>query len=187
MNQFYTTTFRFVATIKLFKMKKNVLIFGLVLGLVLCIPWIIMVNMLYTNPEFESNDVIGYAILVVIYSLLFIGIRNYRNKELDGMISFGKAFKAGALITLVAATIYVVAWLFAYYLIIPDFMEVYTQHVLYQCTTEAELAAKTQQMENFNKMYENPLFVILLTYAEVVPIGLVVSLVSALILKKKPI
>ncbi|MFC4874307.1 DUF4199 domain-containing protein [Negadavirga shengliensis] len=164
-------------------MKKNVLVFGLVMGMILCIPWLIMVNMLYANPEFKSNDLLGYAILLVIYSLIFVGIRNYRNKELGGIISFGKAFKTGALITLIAATFYVVAWLFYYYLFIPDFMEVYTAHVLHNCTTDTELAAKTKEMEIFSRMYENPVFVILITYAEVLPIGLVVTLISALILK----
>lgn len=166
-------------------MKKNVWIFGLVLGLVLCIPWLIMVQMLYSDPEFKSNDILGYAMLVVVYSLIFVGIRNYRNKELGGVISFGKAFKTGALITLVAATLYTVVWLIFYYTFVPDFMEVFTEHVLYQCTSEEELAAKTEEMESYNKMYENPLFVTLLTFAEVFPIGLVVALISALILKKK--
>lgn len=165
-------------------MKKNVLILGIILGLVLCIPWIIMVNMLYTNPEFKSNDALGYAILVVIYSLIFVGIRNYRNKELGGSISFGKGFKVGALITLIAGLIYVVIWTFSFYLFVPDFMEVYTDHVLYQCTTEEDLAAKTKEMESFAQMYENPLFMMLTTFAEVVPIGLVVTLVSALVLKR---
>lgn len=168
-------------------MKKNVLTFGIVLGLVLCVPWLIMLRMLYTNPEFKSNDALGYAILVVIYSLLFFGIRNYRNRELGGIISFGKAFKAGALITIMAASVYVALWLLFYYLFVPDYMEVFTKHVLYQCTTEAERAAKTIEMENFSKMFANPVLMILITYAEVVPIGLVVSLVSSLALKRKSI
>jgi hypothetical protein len=166
-------------------MKKNVLIFGLVMGVILCIPWIIMVIMLYNDPEFKSHDLFGYAILVVIYSLIFFGIRNYRNKELGGIISFGKAFKTGTLITVVSATVYVVVWMFCYYLIVPDFMEVFTKHILYQCTNDVELAAKTIEMKNFSKMFENPLFVILIAYAEVLPIGLVVSLISAFLLKKK--
>ncbi len=165
-------------------MKKNVLIFGIVLGVVLCIPWIIMVNMLYTDPEFKSNDALGYAILVVIYSLIFVGIRNYRNREQGGRITFGKGFKVGALITLIAGVIYVVIWTFSFYLFIPDFMEVYTDHVLYQCTSEEDLAAKTREMESFAQMYENPIFMMLITFAEVVPIGLVVTLISALVLKR---
>ncbi|MEX0965714.1 MAG: DUF4199 domain-containing protein [Bacteroidia bacterium] len=166
-------------------MKKNVLIFGLVLGAIQCTLTLIMINMMYTDPEFKSNDVLGYAIMVVVYSLIFFGIRNYRNKVLGGIISFGRAFKSGLYITLLASSLYVVAWLFYYYLFVPDFIEVYTDHVLHQCTTEAELAAKTEEMENFSKMYENPLFVVLITYAEVLPIGLAVTLVSSLILKKK--
>jgi hypothetical protein len=35
-------------------------------------------------------------------------------------------------------------------------------------------------------MYENPLFVVLITYSEVLPVGLVVAFISSLILKRKP-
>ena len=166
-------------------MKRNVLIFGLVMGAVLCANMIIMVNMLYNNPEFKSNDLLGYVVMVVIFSLIFVGIRNYRNKELGGVISFGKAFKTGFLIALVASTVYVVVWLFYYYLFVPDFIDRYTAHVLHQCTSEAEITAKTEEMENFSEMYESPFFVVLITYAEVLPVGTIVALISSFILKKK--
>ena len=79
---------------------------------------------------------------------------------------------------------YVVVWMFYYYLFVPDFMDVYTTYVLENCTP-GELQAKTTEMANFKEMYNNPLFVILITYSEVLPVGLVVTLISALILKKK--
>ena len=101
------------------------------------------------------------------------------------MISFGKAFKTGVLITMVASTLYVVVWLFFYYLFVPDYMEHYTAHVLHQCTSEAELAEKTIEMEHFSAMYENPLFVILITFSEAFPVCLIVAFISAFILKKK--
>ncbi len=149
-----------------------------------------MVYLCYYNPNFESNDVIGYAALVVIFSLTFFGIRNYRNNELNGAISFGNAFKTGALIVLLASTMYVVVWLFYYYLFVPDFIDKYILHVLKEATrngaSATDLAAKTKEMDSFKEMYKNPVFVILITFAEVLPIGLVVALVSALILKRKP-
>ena len=165
-------------------MKKIVLIFGLVIGTILCANMFVMVSMMYSNANLKGNDIVGYAAMVVMFSLIFFGVRNYRNKLLEGYISIGKAFKTGALIALVGSTMYVVVWLFYYYLFVPDFIEVYTSYALKHCAP-SDLPAKTAEMANFKEMYKNPLFVILITYAEVLPIGLVVALVSALILKKK--
>lgn len=166
-------------------MRKNILIFGLILGAILCINALVMVNMIYTKPDFKSNDILGYAFMLVVFSLIFFGIRNYRNKELDGTISFGKALKTGVLIALVASTLYVIVWLAYYYLFVPDFIDKYTEHVLHQCTSESEIATKTKEMKDFKEMYKSTLFVVLITYFEVLPIGLVVALVSSIILKKK--
>lgn len=102
-------------------MKRNVLIFGLILGTILAGNAVYMTNLLYHNPAFESNDVVGYTAMVIVFSLTFFGIRNYRNKELNGVISFGKAFKTGALIALIGSTMYVVIGLSFYYLFVPDF------------------------------------------------------------------
>lgn len=165
-------------------MKKVILVFGLVIGALFSANIGFMIYWMYNNPNLKSSDIVGYAIMVLVFSLIFFGTRNYRNKYLDGCITFGKAFKTGALIALVGSTIYVLAWLFCYYLFVPDFMDVYSDYVLKNCTP-ADLPAKTKEMANFKEMYKNPLFVILITYSEVLPVGLVVSLVSALILKKK--
>jgi len=170
-------------------MKRNVWIFGLVLGAILAGNMIYMVSRIYSTPDMETNDVLGYAAMVVVFSLTFFGIRNYRNKQLNGVISLGQAFKTGALIALVGSTVYVAVWLFSYYLFVPDFMDQYTTCVIRKATREGasavELTAKTEEMDQFKEMYKNPLFVILLTYAEVLPVGLAVAFVSALILKRK--
>ncbi|MBA2499928.1 MAG: DUF4199 domain-containing protein [Chitinophagaceae bacterium] len=165
-------------------MKKIVLVFGLIIGVVFCANIGFMIYWMYQNPDLKGNDIVGYAVMVVVFSLIYFGTRNYRNKHLDGYITFGKAFKTGALIALVGSTMYVLAWLFSYYLFVPDFMDVYSDYVLKNCTPE-DLPAKTKEMANFKEMYKNPFFVILITYSEVLPIGLVVAFVSALILKRK--
>jgi hypothetical protein len=172
-------------------MKRNVTIFGLVLGIILCINIFYTVNLFYNHPDFKRHDVIGYAAMVVVFSLTFFGIRNYRNKQLNGIISLGEAFKTGALIALVGSTMYVVVWMFYYNLFVPDFLDKYISYVLKEATrngaTATELAETAKEMENFRELYKNPLFIILITYVEVLPVGLVVAFVSSLILKKRSI
>jgi hypothetical protein len=51
---------------------------------------------------------------------------------------------------------------------------------------EGEIEQKAQQMARFKEMYKNSLFVILVSYAEVLPIATIIALISALILKRKP-
>jgi len=87
-------------------MKKNVLLIGLIIGSLLSINIFIMVDMIYNDNGNKSNDVVGYAAMILMFSLIFFGVRNYRDKQLGGYISFGSAFKTGAAITLVAASIY---------------------------------------------------------------------------------
>ncbi len=165
-------------------MKKIILIFGLVIGAILAANAVIHMNMMYSNPDYKGNDVLGYATLVIIFSLIYFGVRNYRNNHLDGKISFLQAFKAGALICLVASTIYTVIGLLYYYLFVPDFIDVFTEYVIRNSAPD-EVEAKTAQMANFKEMYKNPLFAIFITYMEVLPIGMIVALFSAFFVKKK--
>lgn len=144
----------------------------------------------YSTGDFDSNVVLGYAAMLVAFSFIFVGTRNVRDKHNNGVISFGKAFQTGLLISLIASSIYVTVWLVDYYWFIPDFMEKYTAHVLKETqakgASKAELKEQIAQMNYYREMYKNPLFVVLLTYLEILPVGLVVSLISALILKRKP-
>ena len=84
---------------------------------------------------------------------------------------------------------YVISWLIDYYYFIPDFADKYAAHAIEKLkadgASQAEIIRQSAAMESFKTMYKNPLINILLTYSEVIPVGLVVSLISALILKKK--
>lgn len=170
-------------------MNRTVLIFGLILGVIITGNMLVMMNLLTNNPAMQTNDVLGYAAIVIVFSLIFFGVRNYRNKELGGQITFLKAFKTGAMIAFIASTMYVIIGMISYYVFFPDWIDTYTQHVMIRAersgATEAELAQKAEEMAQFKDMYRNPLFVVLSSYFEMLPIGLVVALVSSLILKKK--
>jgi len=170
-------------------MKKNVWIFGLVSGLIVTAMMVYSVAKCYSDANFEGNMVLGYAAMLLAFSTIFIAIKNFRDKYNGGVISFGKAFRIGLYITLIASTIYVLVWLVEYYMFVPDFMDKYTAHMIKvkqdSGASLQEIQKETSKLASMQEMYKNPLFVVLFTYFEILPIGLVVTLISALILKKK--
>lgn len=172
-------------------MKKNVMVFGLIAGVIVSVLMVLSMMRCYNDPNLEHSMLIGYASMLLAFSFIFVGIKNYRDKYNDGLITFGKAFKIGALISLIASTIYVVVWLVDYYLFMPDFMDKYVAQALREVKTNGasslELAKLSKELAFSQEMYKNPVMVVLSTYMEILPVGLLTSLVAALILRKKPI
>ncbi len=169
-------------------MKKNVLVFGSVSGIIASA--FMFISMYYCSRNgFEGNMLVGYASMLIAFSFIFVAIKNYRDKFNNGVVSFGKAFQIGALVALIGSTFYVVTWAFEYNFVMPDFMEKYSQNVIEKATksgaTQASIDAQIAQMKEYSEMYKNPVFFALLTYMEILPVGLIVSLIAALILKKK--
>ena len=173
-------------------MKKNILIYGLIAGVIVATLMLLSVNYLSHcegNVDYSTSMLIGYASMLLAFSLVFVGIRNYRDKYNGGVIGFGKAFKIGLMIVLIASTIYVVAWLIDYFYFIPDFAEKYAAHTLDKLKASGastiEIDKQTKEMANFARMYKNPFINAMMTYVEILPVGLVVTLISSLLLKRK--
>ena len=173
-------------------MKKNIIIYGLIAGIVVSILMLFSTNYISHvegKVDYNTSLLIGYASMLIAFSLVFVGIRNYRNKYNNGVISFGKAFKIGIMIVLIASSIYVVAWLIDYFFFVPDFMEKFSAQELDKLkasgASQAEIDNETIKMANMVKMYKNPFFNALMTYVEILPVGLVVTIISSLILKRK--
>ena len=173
-------------------MKKNIIIYGLIASIVVSILMLSTVNYISHcegSVDFDTSMLIGYASMLIAFSLVFVGIRNYRDKYNEGVISFGKAFKIGIMIVLIASTMYVVSWLIDYFYFIPDFMEKYSAHMLDELkasgASQIEIDNNTKEMADFGRMYKNPFFNAMMTYVEILPVGLIVTLISSLILKRK--
>lgn len=170
-------------------MKKNIVIFGLLSGVILTCMMIYAVSAIYNGGHFEPNAVLGYTAMLAAFSFVFVGVRNYRNRYNGGTISFWKAFMTGLYISLIASTIYTCVWLFVHYAFMPDFMEKYVAFALDNAkregATAAELSVQAKDMNTYQELYKNPFWVVIFTYGEVLPIGLIVTLISALILKRK--
>ena len=169
-------------------MKKVVLVYGIIAGLIVTGMMAFSTGYYCAKGDFEGGMIYGYSAMIIAFSMIFVAIKTFRDKQNGGIIKFGKAFKIGLFISLIASTIYVIGWLINYYLFIPDFMDKYAAAMVSKAQTSGisadELAKKTAEMAQMKEWYKNPLFVILMTYVEILPVALVVSLISALILKR---
>ena len=170
-------------------MKQIVVKYGLFGGLIVAAVLAAGTLYCYSTGRFEGNMILGFASMALSFSFVFVAIKQVRDKQHGGIISFGKAFKTGLYVVLITSTIYVVTWLICYYLFIPDFMEKFTSYSLNKAQAggmnAADLAEETTKMKEYSELYKNPLMVILFTYMEILPIGLLVSVIAAAILKKK--
>jgi hypothetical protein len=175
-------------------MKKNILIYGLIAGVVVATLMLINVNYVSHcagNVDYNTSMLIGYASMLVAFSLVFVGIRNYRDKFSGGTISFGKAFKIGILMVLLASTVYVAAWMIDYYVFIPDFMEKLAASSIAELkvkgASQLEIAKQTKDMADMVEMLKNPFIHAAVAYTEILPVGLIVTTISSLILKRKTV
>ncbi|RZK01746.1 MAG: DUF4199 domain-containing protein, partial [Flavobacterium sp.] len=95
----------------------------------------------------------------------------------------------GLFISLIASTVYVIVWLLMFQFVVPDYLEKYAAAVINQMKAAgkslSEINSQKAEMNEMIEMYNNPAFRVLMTYAEIFPVGLVVSLIAAAILKKK--
>jgi hypothetical protein len=170
-------------------MRKIVLRFGLAAGTIL-VAMIMTPLFLHRNVDFDHSEVLGYSSMVLSFLLVFFGVRSYRNTVAGGAIGFGKAFQVGILITLITCAMYVIAWEIAYFNFFPHFLDQYSAHVLAKMRAAGESEAAIQksaaQMASLAKHYDNPLFNSAITFMEVFPVGLIMTLLSAAILRRKP-
>jgi ethanolamine transporter EutH len=171
------------------EMKKTVLIFGLISGAISAL--MMLVTMPFTEHiSYDRALLMGYTNIVLSFLLVYFGIRSYRDNVAEGQINFAKAFSVGILITLISCAIYVFTWEIVYFGFKNVSMDHYYAHMIERAKasggSDAAIAAKVQEINHTRQMYGNPLFNSLLTFIEPFPVGLVITFISAAILRKKP-
>ena len=87
-------------------MRRIVLTFGLIAGLMLSAMLVITMQF-QDRIGYDQGATIGYTTMVLAFLMVYFGVRSYRDNVAGGAIAFGRAFKVGALISLVATVCYV--------------------------------------------------------------------------------
>src|SRR6185369_1347102 len=170
-------------------MKKIVLTFGLISGAIMsALMTAVMVFAHQTNPS--SGMIIGYTIMVLSFLLVFFGIRSYRENVGDGYISFGRALGVGFLIMLISCVCYVATWEVVYHKFMPDFGEKYLaqsiERVRASGKSPQEIETEVENMRSMMQLYNSNIFFnMTITFLEPLPVGVLLSLISAAILRKR--
>jgi len=170
-------------------MKKTILTFGLISGAISALLMATTVPFV-DRIGFDRSAYVGYTAIVLSFLLVYFGIRSYRDNVGNGRIGFGRAFAVGICITLISCFCYVVSWEIIYYNFMPDFWDKEGAYVVGKLQasggSQAAVQAKLEEVKKFKELYANPLINGAFTFIEPLPVGLVMTLISAAVLRRKP-
>lgn len=170
-------------------MKSFVLKFGFISGGISAGLMILTFALLKGPWLIENGLYVGYAGMVLAFAVIFIGVRAYRERAGQGTVSFGKALQAGLLMALISSCCYTIMWLCINHFFYPNFADDYIQHEMTRLRQsgagEALMQQKMKSLEEYKSMTANPLVNALFTFTEPLPVGFIVALISAAVLRKK--
>ena len=164
---------------------RNGLISGTINGFWMLMLWVINKD----NPNFENAMVYGYIAMAIALAFIFVGVWQTRNSLGDANFSFGWAFLTGLWITLISSVIYALAWLMVNKYLYPEFMADYSHYEMEKAKNsgldEQLILEMKTEMEGYMKLYENPFWAFLITISEILPVGLLFSVVAGFTFKRK--
>lgn len=167
-------------------MFRIILIFGVVAGLIVAVP----MDLMLANAEHGSAATslfTGYLMMVLALSMVFVGVKRLRDRELGGVIRFVPALLAGLGISAVAGVIYVIGWEITLAVTDFAFIESYSKAAIEAARAKgasaADVAAVVAQMDEFRRQYANPLIRLPMSFIEIFPVGVLISLISAALLR----
>jgi hypothetical protein len=165
-------------------MKKIVLTFGLLSG---AIPITVMVlGLLFNGENMQGSMMLGWTVILLSSLFIFFGIKSYRDNYNNGVITFGKAFQVGILITLIAALVYTIVWEILYFNFMHDMMDGYfTAQVEYLKTSGASQQEINDSIDMGVKYKTNPLYNAAFTILEPTTVTVPMTLIAALVMKRK--
>lgn len=174
-------------------MKKIVLTFGLIGGAIMVF-FVFLVGTLHDREliDPDKGEIVGYATMVISLSVIFFGIKSYRDNYGGGTITFWKGIQIGLLISVIGGVLYFVgveAYNLANPEFAPKFMKKWAEHEADKArargASENEIAAASKQIEDMDKVFANPLFMFLICLMEMSPVSILITVISSVLLRRK--
>ena len=167
-------------------MRKIVWTFGIIAGIICGGVFFLEIPKEGESMNFEAGQAWGYITMIIALSTIFFAVWQYRRKIGKGKITFGKSFVIGLYVTLIASVFYIVGWEIFFNLYASDFADQYVawqqQTMQDQGMSPAEISATLEPEKETMELYANsPLFRYAMTFMEIFPVGLLISLLVATI------
>lgn len=167
-------------------MTRIILIFGTAAGLIVAVPMCLLVAIAEPGSAATSHFT-GYLIMLLALSLIFLGVKRLRDHERGGAIRFVPALLAGLGISAVAGVIYVIGWEITLAVTDYAFVDSYSTAAVEAARAKGASAAEVEslvaKMDEFRRQYMNPFFRLPITFIEIFPVGCLISLISAALLR----
>ena len=167
-------------------MFRTILIFGVAAGVIVITP----MSLLVTNTDLSAahnSQFAGYLIMILALSLIFVGVKRRRDRALGGVIKFVPALLTGLGISAVAGLVYVIGWEITlaatHFAFIDSYSAAMIEAARAKGASPAEIEHVAAQMEMFRQQYANPLFRLPMTFIEIFPVGVLISIIAAALLR----
>ena len=170
-------------------MMRKILGYGVVAGIIVGLPMIVTFAAFSGHLPLTYGMIIGYTTMLIALSTVFVAIKKHRDADLGGVIGFWKGFGLGLGISFVASIIYVATWEALQAFMHMDFASGYAKALIDQqkaAGASAETLAKfSAEMEQLKVDYANPMWRLPMTFTEIFPVGVLVSLIAAGLLRNR--
>jgi len=164
-----------------------ILRYGLIAGVIVATPMLVIFFNAEPGKEPASGMLLGYLTMLVALTMVFLGIKHYRDKVKGGVIRFLPALGVGLAISAVASLIYVLSWEICMAKGGAEFIAFYRNAMIESARASAKtpeaLAHAIAEADSFAKSYTNVPFRLAMTFIEMFPVGVLVSLISAAVLR----
>jgi len=173
-------------------MRKVTLTFGLLAGAIVSVFMVIGIALWEKTGKITASELVGYATMVIALSMIFFGIKSYRDNYQNGVIRFWKGFQVGLFIALIASLMYAITWetyMQARPASAAAFLNYYAECQITKMkekgASAAEIDHEAKKMDDFRRMYSNPAIRFGMTLMEILPVGIIITLICAAVLRKK--
>ncbi len=172
-------------------MKNNAVKFGIIAGLITA-TFTVIGGLLMANGSndigYKNSEILGFSGIFLAFSMIVVAMIKERQIA-GGFISYKNTFMVGLKISLITSAFYVAAWMIMI-AIYPQILEMMfammEKNLMASELSPEDLKDQLDQMTKWKGYYANPFMKAIMTFMEIFPIGLIISLIAAIFIQKKP-